>query len=221
MRHTASQRCCLSLADGFVETEGLHQKQSGGSGSFGHVKIRWSSLPAEQFDRIEFVDETRGGVIPKVFIRSVEAGIREAAASGGLAGFAVGGFRAVLYDGSSHEVDGKDFAFASAARIAFRKLLDEVGTEVLEPVMRVEVRVPDEFTGPVIGDLNARHGRINEVEGSEGESAIRAIVPLAEMFGYVGDLRGLTQGRGVYVMEPAGYEQAPQHVKQQLMEARR
>jgi elongation factor G len=200
-----------------VITEGLHRKRSGGSGSYGHVKIRWSSLPAEQFDVVEFVDATKGGVIPKAFLRHVEAGVRNAAASGGNAGFPVGGLRAELFDGSTHDVDGKDFAFADAARLAFKALLDEVGTEILEPVMRVDVRVPDEFTGPVIGDLNARRGRITGVEALEGESAIRAIVPLAEMFGYVGDVRSLTQGRGSYSMEPAGYEQAPQHVKQQLM----
>ena len=214
----------VAFREAFVgehDTEGVHSKQSGGAGSYGHVKIRWSSLPAEQYDVVEFVDETKGGVIPKAFIRSVEAGIREAAQTEGLAGFPVGGFKAVLYEGSNHDVDGKDFAFAAAARIAFRKLLDEVGTEILEPVMRVEVRVPDEFTGPVIGDLNARRGKIDNVEGSEGESTIRAIVPLAEMFGYVGDLRSLTQGRGNYVMEPTGYEQAPQHVKQRLMDARK
>ncbi|MCB9895743.1 MAG: elongation factor G [Planctomycetes bacterium] len=207
-------------ADGLA-TEGLHRKQSGGSGSFGHVKIRWSSLPAEQFDQVEFVDSTRGGVIPKAFIRSVEAGVRAAAATGGLAGFPVGGIRAELYDGTSHDVDGKDFAFADAARLAFKALLEEAGTEILEPVVRVEVRVPDEFTGPVIGDLNARRGRITDVEALEGESVVRAVVPLAEMFGYVGDMRGLTQGRGTYSMEPAGYEQAPQHVKQQIMESRK
>ena len=204
-----------------TETEGLHSKQTGGAGSYGHVKIRWSSLPADQYDQVEFVDETRGGVIPRAFVRSAEAGLREAALSGGPAGFPVGGLRAVLYDGSNHDVDGKDFAFASAARIAFRKLLDEVGTEVLEPVMRVEGRVPDEFTGAVVGDLNKRRGRIQSVEGVEGGSVIRAIVPLAEMFGYVGQLRSLTQGRGAYSMEPAGYEQAPEHVKQQLLAARK
>ena len=210
-----------AVAAAGIETEGLHHKQTGGAGSYGHVKIRWSSLAAERFDEIEFVDATKGGVIPKAFIRSVEAGVRAAAASGGLAGFPVGGLRAELYDGSTHPVDGRDFAFADAARLAFNALLELAGTEILEPVMRVEVRVPDEFTGPVIGDLNARRGRITAVEHGEDSNTVRAIVPLAEMFGYVGDVRGLSQGRGSYSMEPAGYEQAPQHVKQQLIEARK
>ncbi len=201
-----------------LETEGLHRKQSGGSGSYGHVKIRWSCLPPDQFDRIEFVDEVRGGTVPRHFIRHVEAGVREAAASGGLAGFPVGGLRAVLHDGSSHDVDGRDFAFADAARLAFKALLQQAGTEILEPVMQVEARVPDEFTGPVIGDLNARRGQVHAVEADEGISIVRARVPLAEMFGYVGDLRGMTQGRGNFTMQPAGYEVAPQHVKQQLMQ---
>ncbi|MBK8207380.1 MAG: elongation factor G [Planctomycetes bacterium] len=207
-----------SVAIAGVETEGLHRKQSGGSGSYGHVKIRWSSLSPDQFDRIEFVDEVKGGAVPRQFIRHVEAGVRAAAAAGGMAGYPVGGLRAALYDGSSHDVDGKDFAFADAARLAFTALLEQAGTEILEPVMAVEARVPDEFMGPVIGDLNSRRGQVHAVDADDGISIVRAKVPLAEMFGYVGDLRGMTQGRGTFSMEPAGYEVAPAHVKQQLLQ---
>lgn len=196
-----------------AQTEGLHKKQSGGSGSYGHVKIRWRPLPAERWDEIEFVDATKGGSVPRQFVRHVEQGIRDAAQAGGTAGLPVSGFVAELYDGSTHSQDGRDFAFADAARIAFRAMLDTVGTTILEPVMRVSVRTPSQFTGPVIGDLSSRRGRIESMDSQDMDSLVRAMVPLAEMFGYVGDLRSLTQGRAGYTMEPAGYEPCPANVE--------
>jgi elongation factor G len=205
---------------GEVATEGLHKKQTGGAGSYGHVKIRWSQLPQEQLDQIEFVDEVVGGAIPRQFIKSAEQGFRNAVASGGLAGYPVQGVRAVLYDGSYHDVDSKDFAYMDAARLAFRSLLEKIGTDILEPMMRVEVRTPDEFTGPVIGDLNSRRARIESTEKDEDITIITAIAPLSEMFGYVQAVRGLSQGRANYSMEPYRYEVCPPHIKEKIMAER-
>jgi elongation factor G len=205
---------------GEIETEGLHKKQTGGAGSFGHCKIRWSSLPEEQFDSIEFEDKVVGGAIPRQFIKSVEQGFRNACASGGLAGYPVQGLKAQLYDGSYHDVDSKDFAYMDAARLAYRALLEKIGTEILEPMMRVEVRTPDEFTGAVIGDLNSRRSRIESTEKDEDITIITAIAPLSEMFGYVQAVRGLSQGRANYSMEPYRYEVCPPHIKEKIMAER-
>ncbi|MBK8208415.1 MAG: elongation factor G [Planctomycetes bacterium] len=206
--------------NGDIETEGLHKKQSGGAGSYGHCKIRWSTLPEEQNDQLEFVDDTVGGSIPRQFIKSVEKGFREAAISGGLAGYPVQGLKAELYDGSYHDVDSKDFAYADAARLAYKALLEEAGTEVLEPMMKVEVRTPHEFQGSVIGDLNSRRARIESTEKDEDITIVTAIAPLSEMFGYVQAVRGLSQGRANYSMEPYRYEVCPPHIKDKIMTER-
>ena len=206
--------------NGEIETEGLHRKQSGGAGSYGHCKIRWTSLPEADMDKIEFEDDTVGGSIPRQFIKSIEQGFRNACTNGGLAGYPVQGIKATVYDGSYHDVDSKDFAYADAARLAYRELLEQVGTEVLEPMMKVEVRTPDEFTGNVIGDLNSRRARIESTEKDEDITIITAVVPLSEMFGYVQAVRGLSQGRANYSMEPYRYEVCPPHVKDKLMAER-
>jgi elongation factor G len=203
-----------------VETEGLHKKQSGGAGSYGHCKIRWSTLPEDQNSVNEFVDEVVGGAIPRQFIRSVEQGFKNACASGGLAGYPVQGLRAELYDGSYHDVDSKDFAYSDAARLAYRELLEREGTEVLEPMMKVEVRTPHEFQGSVIGDLNSRRARIEATEKDEDITIILAVAPLSEMFGYVQAVRGLSQGRANYSMEPYRYEICPPHIKEKIMAER-
>jgi elongation factor G len=203
-----------------VETEGLHKKQSGGAGSYGHCKIRWSTLPEDQNSVNEFVDEVVGGSIPRQFIRSVEQGFKNACASGGLAGYPVQGLRAELYDGSYHDVDSKDFAYADAARLAYRELLEREGTEILEPMMKVEVRTPHEFQGSVIGDLNSRRARIEATEKDEDITIISAVAPLSEMFGYVQAVRGLSQGRANYSMEPFRYEICPAHIKEKIMAER-
>lgn len=205
---------------GTLKTEGLHKKQTGGAGSFGHVKIEWSSLPEEEAATNIFEDNIAGGAIPRQFIKSAEEGFREACRTGGLAGYAVQGLKASLYDGSYHDVDSKDFAYKDAARIAYRELLDKVGTEVLEPMMKVEVRTPDEFTGSVIGDLNSRRARIESTEKDEDITIISAIAPLSEMFGYVQAVRGLSQGRANYSMEPYRYEVCPAHIKEKIMAER-
>ena len=208
------------IIDGSVETEGVHKKQSGGAGSYGHVKVRWSSLPEDERDKIVVEDEVVGGAIPRQFIKSALDGIHEACRTGGLAGYSVQGIKAELYDGSYHDVDSKDFAYKDAARLAYRELLDKVGTEVLEPMMKVEVRTPDEFTGAVIGDLNSRRSRIESTEKDEDITIITAIAPLSEMFGYVAAVRGLSQGRANYSMEPFRYEICPPHVKDKIMAER-
>ncbi|MEE9311871.1 MAG: elongation factor G, partial [Planctomycetota bacterium] len=161
-----------------VKTEGLHKKQSGGAGSFGHVKVKWTSLPEDERDQVVFEDKIVGGSIPRQFIKSCEDGLKEVVVSGGQAGFAVQGIKAQLYDGSYHDVDSKDFAYKDAMRQAFRALLEKHPTSVLEPMMKVEVRTPDEFTGNVIGDLNTRRARIENTEKDEDLTIINAICPL-------------------------------------------
>lgn len=203
-----------------VQTEGLHKKQTGGAGSFGHAKIRWEAMPDEENDKNGFEDEIVGGSIPRQFIKSVEEGFRNTAASGGQAGYPVVGVRCHLYDGSYHDVDSKDFAYADAARIAFRALIEKVGTDILEPVMKVEVRTPEDFVGPIVGDLNSRRARIESMEQDEDIRIVNAVVPLSEMFGYVQAVRGLSQGRANYSMEPYRYEKCPPHVKEKILSER-
>ncbi|MDC1141452.1 elongation factor G [Planctomycetota bacterium] len=205
---------------GEVETEGMHKKQSGGAGSFGHVKVRWTSLPEEERDTVEFEDKIVGGSIPRQFIKSCEDGLKEVVQSGGQAGFAVQGIKGELYDGSYHDVDSKDFAYKDAMRIAFRALLEKIPTSVLEPMMKVEVRTPDDFTGNMIGDLNTRRARIESTEKDEDITIVTAIAPLSEMFGYVAAVRGLSQGRANYSMEPFRYEVCPLHIREKIMAER-
>ncbi len=205
---------------GPVETEGLHKKQTGGAGSYGHCWIRWEPLPEDQWDKVEFEDDTVGGSIPRQFIKNVEEGVRDTASSGGNANYPVMGFKAFVFDGSYHDVDSKDFAYRDAARIAFRTLLEDKGTDILEPMMSVEVRVPEEFVGPIVGDLNSRRARIEGMEQDADIRIIRAVCPLSEMFGYVQAIRGLSQGRANYSMEPFRYERTPNHVKEKIMAER-
>jgi elongation factor G len=206
--------------NGEIQTEGLHKKQTGGAGSYGHVKFRWSTLEGEDSDKVLTEDGVVGGAIPRQFIKSALEGVQEACRTGGLAGYPVQGVKAELYDGSYHDVDSKDFAYKDAARLAYKALLDKVGTEVLEPMMKVEVRTPDDFTGAVIGDLNSRRARIESTEKDEDITIITAIAPLSEMFGYVQAVRGLSQGRANYSMEPYRYEVCPGHVKEKIMAER-
>ena len=208
------------IINGSIETEGVHKKQSGGAGSYGHVKIRWSSLPEEERDKVVVEDEVVGGAIPRQFIKSALDGINEACRTGGLAGYAVQGIKAELYDGSYHDVDSKDFAYKDASRLAYRELLEKVGTEILEPMMKVEVRTPHDFQGSVIGDLNSRRSRIESTEKDDDITIITAIAPLSEMFGYVQAVRGLSQGRANYSMEPYRYEICPPHVREKIMAER-
>jgi len=187
-----------------VQAEGRYVRQTGGHGQYGHVWIQLD--PLERGAGFEFVDKITGGVIPRMFIPAIEQSLRNALETGGRHGYPLVDLRATLYDGSYHEVDSTEMAFAIAAAMALRSGVERAGPILLEPIMRVEVVVPDQFLGEVMGDLNARRGRIGGVVPRGTAQVITAMVPLAEMFGYVNALRSLTQGRGTYTMEFAHYE---------------
>mgnify|MGYP000379795655 CR=1 FL=1 len=199
-----------------VKVEGKYIRQSGGRGQYGHV---WLELePLERGGGYEFVNKIVGGVIPKEFIPSVDAGVQEAMQSGVLAGYPVVDVRVTLFDGSYHEVDSSDMAFRIAAAQAFREGMKKADPVLLEPIMKVEVVVPEEYMGDVMGDLNARRGRIEGMELRGNAQVIRAYVPLAEMFGYATDLRSKTQGRGTYTMQFDHYEEVPKNIADKILE---
>src|SRR5579875_506283 len=198
-----------------VEAEGRFVRQTGGHGQFGVVDIRIE--PMGKGSGFEFVDATKGGVIPRNFIPSVEAGIRESMENGVLAGYPMVDIRATLLDGQYHEVDSSEIAFKIAASMAFREAAEKASPILLEPVMEVEVVTPQEFMGEVIGDLNARRGKILSMENRGGAQVIDARVPLATMFGYATRLRSITQGRATYTMQFAAYEPVPQQIYEELM----
>ncbi len=204
---------------GVSDAEGKYIRQSGGRGQYGHVIIRVE--PLERGKGFEFVNQIKGGIIPAEFIPSVERGVREAMEEGVLAGYPIVDLRVTLYDGSFHEVDSSDIAFRIAASIALKDAVRKAGLILLEPIMRVEVSVPEEFLGSVIGDLNSRRGKVVNIETKGSFRAIEAFVPLAEMFGYATVLRSLTQGRGFYIMEFTRYEEVPQNITAQIIEQRK
>jgi len=197
-----------------AEAEGRYIRQTGGRGQYGHVEIILEPLP--RGTGIEFEDEIRGGDIPREFIPPVEDGIREAAESGVLAGYPVVDFRARLIDGSYHDVDSSEIAFKIAGSMAFKEAMAKAKPVLLEPVMKVEVVTPESYMGDVIGDLNARRGRIESIEQQGTIRIIRALVPLAEMFGYATALRSNTQGRATHTMEPSHYEEVPASIAEQI-----
>ncbi len=197
-----------------AEAEGRYIRQTGGRGQYGHVEIILEPLP--RGTGIEFEDEIKGGDIPREFIPPVEDGIREAAESGVLAGYPVVDFRARLIDGSYHDVDSSEIAFKIAGSMAFKEAMAKAKPVLLEPVMKVEVVTPESYMGDVIGDLNARRGRIESIEQQGTIRIIRALVPLAEMFGYATALRSNTQGRATHTMEPSHYEEVPASIAEQI-----
>jgi len=197
-----------------AEAEGRYIRQTGGRGQYGHVEIILEPLP--RGTGFEFEDEIKGGDIPREFIPPVEAGIREAAESGVLAGYPVVDFRVRLVDGSYHEVDSSEMAFKIAGSMAFKEAMAKAKPVLLEPVMKVEVLTPEAYMGDVIGDLNARRGRIEGIEQQGKIRIVRALVPLAEMFGYATALRSNTQGRATYTMEPSHYEEVPNSIAEQI-----
>lgn len=199
-----------------VDVEAEHIKQSGGRGQYGHVNMEM--YPLERGEGFEFVDEISGGVIPKDFIPAVEDGIHEAMQNGPLAGYPVEDMGVVLYDGSHHEVDSSETAFKIAGSKAFKKGFDIAQPKLLEPIMDVEVVVPEEYSGDVIGDLNSRRGQVRNMDKRAGDQVIKASVPLAEMFGYSTDLRSITQGRGNHTMEFEEYEIVPDNVAQEVIQ---
>ena len=190
-------------------------KQTGGRGQYGHVKIR--VVPGQRGHGFEFVNDIRGGAIPREYIKPVEQGIREAMTTGVLAGYPIEDVSVSLYDGSYHEVDSSEVAFKVAGTMAFREAARKAGAELLEPVMRVEVVVPEEYMGEIITDLNARRGRVRSMEARAGTQIVDARVPLAEMFGYATDLRSRTQGRATYSMHFDRYERVPQAVSDEVV----
>ncbi len=199
-----------------VKSEGRFVRQSGGRGQFGHVWLEME--PMEDGDGVEFVNGIVGGVIPREFISSVEAGVREAAHNGVLAGYTVQGVKVTLYDGSYHEVDSSEVAFKVAASMAFQDGMRKADPALLEPVMDVEVAVPSEYVGTVVGDLNGRRGRIGGIIPRTDAQVVAATVPLSEMFGYATALRSATQGRAVSTMQFSHYSEVPESIKQEILE---
>jgi elongation factor G len=198
-----------------VESEGRFIRQSGGRGQYGHVWLRIE--PGGRGSGFEFRDQIRSGAIPKGFVPSVEAGIKSALQSGGLAGYPVIDVKVALYDGSFHEVDSSDMAFRMAAFMAMRDGIDKAKPLILEPIMEVEITTPNHFLGDIIGDLNSRRAHIEGIESRNESSTIRCLVPLAETFGFAGDLRSLSQGRASYTMCFHRYEELPQDLAEQIV----
>ncbi|SFV52617.1 Translation elongation factor G [hydrothermal vent metagenome] len=201
-----------------VNKEYKYAKQSGGRGQYGHVFLKIE--PQEPGFGYEFVDEVKGGVVPKEFIQPVNKGVQEAMARGIQAGYPVEDVKVTLYDGSYHDVDSSEMAFKLAGSMGFRDGCREANPVILEPMMKVEVEVPEEFMGDVIGDVAKRRGQVNGMDDRAGNKIVNAFVPLSEMFGYSTDLRSMTQGRATYAMEFDHYEEVPQNVAKEIIEKR-
>jgi len=202
---------------GNARVQGRFKRQTGGRGQFGDVWVRLEPLP--RGEGFEFVDEVRGGSVPRNFIPAVEKGIREAMGKGYLAGYPLTDFRAILDDGSHHQVDSSDLAFKIAGSIALQKAAEEAGLQLLEPVVEAEVVVPAEQMGDVIGGLNGKRGNILGMEPKGSYQVVRALVPIAEMSNYSSELRSVTGGRGSYSMRFSHYQEVPPHLAQQIVDA--
>ncbi|MFN3134264.1 MAG: elongation factor G [Candidatus Kryptonium sp.] len=198
-----------------ARAEGKFIRQTGGRGQYGHV---WIEIEPNRGKGYEFIDAIVGGVVPKEFIPAVDQGIREAMQNGIIAGYPVVDVKVTLFDGSYHEVDSSDLAFKIAASIAFKEAAKQAEPVLLEPIMEIEVITPDEYLGDVIGDLNSRRGRIEGINMRKDGQVIKALVPLAEMFGYATRLRSLTQGRAIYTMQFHHYEEVPQQIADMIIE---
>jgi elongation factor G len=203
---------------GTVKGVGRHIKQSGGHGQYGHCVVEFS--PQEAGSGFAFESKIVGGVIPKEYISPIEAGIRESLENGVLAGFQVVDVKATLLDGSYHEVDSSEIAFKVAGSLAFRDAMPKASPVLLEPVFKIEVLTPDEYMGDVIGDLNARRGRVESIDIRGNVQAIRGFAPLSQMFGYATDLRSKTQGRGLYTMQFSHYEEVPKNAAEAIVNKR-
>ena len=197
-----------------VDVDYTHKKQSGGTGQFGRVKVKVT--PGERGSGITFKDEIKGGNIPKEYLPAIEKGFRETAASGSLVGFPIIDFEIVLYDGAYHDVDSSALAFEICARGAMREVAQKSGITLLEPVMKVEVVTPEDYLGDVIGDMNSRRGQIQGTDSRGNAQTVEAMVPLANMFGYVNSLRSFTQGRAQYSMQFSHYDEVPQNVADEV-----
>jgi len=199
-----------------VDLDYTHKKQSGGTGQFGRVKVKVT--PGERGSGFVFKDEIKGGNIPKEYIPAIEKGFRETAESGSLIGFPIIDFEVLLYDGAYHDVDSSALAFEIAGRGAMREVAQKSGIKLLEPIMKVEVVTPEEFMGDVIGDLNSRRGQIQGTDSRGNAQVVEAMVPLANMFGYVNQLRSFTQGRAQYSMQFSHYDEVPANVATEIKE---
>jgi elongation factor G len=195
-----------------------HKKQTGGSGQFAKIQIKLEPLLVEGDKTYEFVDAITGGRVPREYIPSVDAGIKDAMSGGVLAGYPVVGVKATLVDGAYHDVDSSEMAFKIAGSMAFKEAARQAQPVLLEPIMAVEVRTPEQYMGDVIGDLNSRRGQIQSMDDATGVKVIRALVPLSEMFGYVGDLRSKTSGRAVYSMTFETYAEVPKAVADEIVQ---
>jgi elongation factor G len=201
---------------GKADVQGRHKKQTGGHGQYGDCKIKMEPLP--RGGEFEFVNDIFGGAIPRNFIPAVEKGIKDAASRGYLAGYPVVDFKVVLYDGSYHDVDSNDLSFQLAGRIAFKKAMEQAKPTLLEPIMAVEITVPDEFAGSIMGDLNSRRGRIQGMDNKGGNTLVKAEVPMSEMLTYGVDLTAMTQGRGSFNMEMHHYDIVPAQLQEKIIE---
>jgi len=201
---------------GKADVQGRHKKQTGGHGQFGDCRIKMEPLP--RGGDFEFVNDIFGGAIPRNFIPAVEKGVKDAAARGYLAGYPVVDFKVVLYDGSYHDVDSNDLSFQMAGRIAFKKAMEVAKPTLLEPIMAVEITVPDDFAGSIMGDLNSRRGRIQGMDNKAGNTIVKAEVPMAEMLTYGVELTSMTQGRGSFNMEMHHYDIVPGQLQEKVIE---
>ena len=198
-----------------------HKKQTGGSGQFAKVQVSFEPLPLDGEELYEFEDKVTGGRVPREYIPSVDAGIQDAMKFGVLAGYPMVGVKATLIDGAYHDVDSSEMAFKIAGSMVFKEGAKRANPVLLEPLMDVEVRTPEEYMGDVIGDLNSRRGQVRSMEDASGVKIIKAIVPLTEMFGYIGDLRGKTQGRAVFSMAFDSYGEVPKNVADEIIQKSR
>ncbi len=202
-----------------AEAEGKYIRQSGGRGQYGHCWLRVE--PKEKGAGVEFLDKIKGGIIPQEYIPAIGKGVKEAADKGVLAGYPITDIQVIVYDGSFHEVDSSEIAFKIAGSMAFQEAVRRAKPVLLEPIMKVEVMTPEQNMGEVIGNLNSKRGHIEEMKDRESTKIIKALVPLAEMFGYATDLRSMTQGRACYNMEFSHYAEIPRNVAQEIIEGKR
>ncbi len=210
----------VAYKEGFskaVDVDSKYAKQSGGRGQYGHCKVHFEPMDANGEELFKFDSTVVGGAIPKEYIPAVGAGIEEAAKAGILGGYPVLGIHATVYDGSYHEVDSSEMAFHIAGSMAFKEAMRKADPVLLEPIMKVEVTMPEEYMGDIIGDLNSRRGRVQGMEDIGGGKMVKALVPLAEMFGYSNDLRSKTQGRGNYSMFFEKYEPTPKNIADKVL----
>ena len=207
-----------TIRKGVEKYDYTHKKQTGGSGQFAKIQFNIEPLDLDDEKTYEFVNSVTGGRIPREYIGSIDAGFQDAMNVGVLAGYPIVGVKATIVDGAAHDVDSSEMAFKIAGSMGMKEALRRANPTLLEPLMAVEVRTPEEYMGDVIGDLNSRRGQIQSMEDAAGVKVVRAHVPLSEMFGYIGDLRSKTSGRAVYSMEFNSYAEVPRAVADEIVQ---